>query len=92
MDVFGIHLPNTDPEAVLALFVVLFFLGVIVPGWQMRKWEKHAERSAGQVDQLIESLEPMVKVVKLLKDRLEREDAEAREAAERRRRRNGGQS
>jgi hypothetical protein len=68
MSVFGITLSDYGPEALVALFIILIFLGVWVPGREARRWQQAAERSADQVDQLIESLEPILAVIRSLKE------------------------
>lgn len=71
MDVLGIHLNDYSAEALVALFVILIFLGVWVPRREVTKWQRAAERSADQVDKLIASVDPMVKFIGKLKEQHE---------------------
>lgn len=73
MKVFGIELTEWGPTALVALFVILIFLGVWRPGREIKQWQTAAEKSAAQVDRLIESVEPMVKFIRELKEQRERE-------------------
>lgn len=75
MKIGPIELTEWGPTALVALFVILIFLGVWVPGREARRWQRAAERSADQVDALIESVEPMVKFIKAAKERVEQEQA-----------------
>lgn len=79
MDVFGIHLADYSAEALVALFVVLIFLGVWRPGREVKQWQRAAEQSADQVDRLIESVEPMVKFIQAAKEKAALEDAKREE-------------
>jgi hypothetical protein len=69
MTVFGITLGDYGAGALLALFIVLIFLGRWVPSKERDQWRDLALKSADQVDRLIESVEPMVKFITELKER-----------------------
>lgn len=73
MKIGPIELTEWGPTALVALFVILIFLGVWVPGREARRWQQAAERSADQVDRLIESIDPMVKFIKAAKEKVEAE-------------------
>lgn len=76
MEVFGVKMTDYGGEALAALFVILVFLQVWVPGRALHSWRRHAERSADQVDRLLVAIEPMTKFVKELRELKEFRDLE----------------
>lgn len=68
MTIFGISLTDYGAGALVALFIILIFLGRWVPSRERDQWRELALKSADQVDRLIESVEPMVKFISELKE------------------------
>lgn len=68
MEIFGLKITDYSAEGLVALFIILIFLGYWVPRRDRDYWRTAALKSAEQVDKLIESVQPMVIFIKEIKE------------------------